>query len=140
MELRKIVFRGKSKRNGEWLYGDLVRNVEGTFAIVPPFEIDLHNHCERYEVDEDTIGQFTGNYDRNGKEIFDGDILCYGKNSEYTCSVEWGNKINTFCIKCAYSEILLSEFIRFMDGVEVIGNVHNNTQNAIHLGKKLKTE
>lgn len=131
---KQIIFRGKSKCNGEWLYGDLVRNVEGTFVIVPPFEIDLHNHCERYEVDEDTIGQFTGNYDRNGKEIFDGDILCYGKNSEDTCSVEWSNKINTFCVKCAYSEILLSEFIRFMDGVEVIGNVHNN-QDLIKGGK-----
>lgn len=33
---RKVKFRGKSKKTGEWLYGDLVRNVEGTFAIVPP--------------------------------------------------------------------------------------------------------
>ena len=70
---RIVKFRGKSKRTGEWLYGDLVRNVEGAFAIVPPFEMTMDNLCDRYEIDEETIGQFTGLYDEDEREIYEGD-------------------------------------------------------------------
>ena len=69
MKIENIKFRGKSKKTGEWLYGDLVRNVEGAFAIVPPFEISMNNYCGNYEVDKGTIGQFTGLYDESGRGV-----------------------------------------------------------------------
>lgn len=83
---RIVKFRGKSKRTGEWLYGDLVRNVEGAFAVVPPFEMTTNNLCDQYEVDESTIGQFTGILDENGNEIFEGDIVDW----TFFCNRDYG--------------------------------------------------
>ena len=66
--MREIKFRGKRLDNGEWVYGDL--------HIRTPFP---HIHSEidysRVNIDPHTVGQFTGLHDKNGKEIYEGDIV-----------------------------------------------------------------
>lgn len=96
--MRQFRFRGKSKRTGEWLYGDLVRNVEGAFAIVPPFEMTTDNLCDKYEVDENTIGQYTGLTDGNDTEIYEGDIVArYVIKSFFNYQIVFNN--GAFCVK-----------------------------------------
>lgn len=76
--MRTIKFRGKSKKTGEWLYGDLVRNTEGVFAIIPPVESTCNIY--NYEVEEDTIGQNTEMYDSRLKKIYEGDVVTWFSN------------------------------------------------------------
>lgn len=74
----QIKFRGKSKRTGEWLYGDLVRNVEGAFAVVPPFDGYEPQNGWLYEVEEETIGQLVIRFKNIGEEpleIYTDDVL-----------------------------------------------------------------
>lgn len=130
--MRDILFRGKRVDNGELIEGFYAKSGDRTFILIDnDFAV---GYVIMKEVYPETVGQFIGLTDKNGKKIFEGDIVQY--QPEYWCEpmqsvVEYcADKWNypAFDLKdhdyaanglqCAHEE----------EGCEVIGNIHDNPE------------
>lgn len=77
--MREIKFRGKRLDNGEWIEGDLLRMLDHWFIFPDPAPEGI----DKYAVDPATVGQYTGLKDKNGKEIYEDDIIeCIGSDNK----------------------------------------------------------
>ena len=125
--MRDIKFRGKQINNGEWVYGDFVHHDGITDIHFQTGDGEAHF----ISVDPETVGQFTGLSDKNGKEIYEGDI-CEAWSQGTKGIGEIKRRIDGLWI--FYPAWQLNEFWGLMPSanggtdVEIIGNVHDNPE------------
>ena len=144
--MRTIKFRGKKLTNGVWAYGSLVYLDENGAAIYVQTDNGSAKVMDLVYVDPDTVCQFTGFLDKNGKEIYEGDVLrsdeypysCIGdkERDNYFGLIEWNENEAAFyivTIKNPKSSVKgisdgISDYISqsALQDFEVIGNIYDD--------------
>lgn len=131
--MKEVLFRGKIVDTNEWIQGSLVRAIDcfdedEKFFIIP--EDAIYYHYGEFdvvkEVRRETVGQYTGLTDKNGKKIFEGDILkgCWKMIFE----VYYDDCLLQFRVKTIDGFNKDIDYYGYPHQIEVIGNIYDNKE------------
>ena len=131
--MREILFKGKRDDNGEWIFGYYVHLPIGRCGeeehLIQALEADGRMGI-LHRVIPETVGQYTGLKDKNGKRIFEGDICQNIKTGEIV-SVKWHGTMAGFVWVVHQGKghnFDFGELFRAYDKYKIIGNIHDNPE------------
>lgn len=122
---REILYRGKQIVSGEWIYGVPISNDNITciFKLT-----DGLSELKGFQVKTETVGQYTGLTDKNGKKIFEGDIVKGKGKGKKAFAVEYSQNIAGFVTRGTGAFSCPCMNVGTMKSYEVIGNIHDNPE------------
>ncbi len=147
--MREVLFRAKKQDNGDWIegylcYGNIIKTVRKCFDWRGDYVCDS---LEEYKVDKETVGQYVGVCDKNGKKIFEGDIVKvvyiekrdfqgvkYDSEYELIEQIVYSEKNACFMLKIdcqgipMYRHLSNNNALVKIKELEVIGNIHDNPE------------
>lgn len=122
--MRTIKFRGKDIETGEWIYGHFFQRLGHYPAIVEPRPRDGKVMYYEIAVEDTTVGQFTGLLDKNGKEIYEGDIVTFDNHLQGISQIVYdyaGFDADSKNYRTALRPMLNNH-------MRVVGNIHDNPE------------
>lgn len=122
--MRQIIFRGKRIDNGKWMYGfyALFASNKGLKHVI--YTGAKYDYAISYEVIPETVGQFTGRYDKSNNKIFEGDIVkCLSLEYGYVNKeVYYSEDKAKFALHSCGTDYEFDEYIN----VEVVGDIYDD--------------
>lgn len=143
--MREILFRGKNADNGEWVYGSYFAHQKIRLCIVRgESEVEKNtqhlivqdalacdwgfkNGIQAVDVLPETVGQYTGLTDKNGKKIFEGDIIICDTSMyrHVTGIVKYSENASRYYIEVLNSS---NDYLFNCENILIIGNIHDNPE------------
>ena len=127
--MRDILFRGKRVDNGEWVEGYYAGVAKNNIILTGRIDITETIGAEAFRIIPETVGQYTGLTDKNGRKIFEGDIVkrYYQSNVLFNVGViNWDSRSAWWACQLYTMNPCFSLYDE--NQVEIIGNIFDNPE------------